>query len=215
MTQHTRTSLLLITLVASIAAGGLKAAHRAPSDSLALEEQELVDFAFRQFAAADIELPDVEITFPVDPDRCFGYGGVYVPSDHAVRICRPSPTTMIHELAHAWIESTFTDADRDAFLELRGLDTWTGGESWDERGAEQAAEIITWAVMDRDISVRWIETDAHAEVAETTRLYKVPNSNSDQLVLAYRHLTGNEPVARLADAIRRPAPSEVMSPEGR
>ena len=79
----------------------------------------------------------------------------------------------------------------------------------------QPEEIITWAVMDRDISVRWIETDAHGESRDTTRLYKVPNSSSDELISAYRQLTGNDPVARLANIDQHAAGEEAMSPESR
>ncbi len=36
---------------------------------------------------------------------------------------------------------------------LRGLTTWRGGdtEGWSDFGAEQAAEIVVWALMDRPV----------------------------------------------------------------
>lgn len=184
-----------------------------PAETLSADEQDLVDFAFARFASAGVELPDVSIVFPTEARKCHGFGGIYIPAKRAVRICRPSKRTMIHELAHAWIETTISDSQRETFLELRGLDTWTGGDEWDQRGAEQAAEIVTWAVMDQDMSFRWLETDADGTTNETWRLLKIPNSNPDLLATAYESLTGNVPHLRLADDPRLRVPEVTMSLE--
>jgi len=53
-----------------------------------------------------------------------------------------------HELAHAWLNAELDGERRRAFLAHRGLATW--GDSsvrWDERGKEQAAEVLTWALL--------------------------------------------------------------------
>lgn len=180
------------------------------------EERELVDFAYSRLALVGIELPDVRIEFPEDEAACRGYGGVYLPSKMTVRICRPSKTTMIHELAHSWVETTLNTAERNAFLQQRGLDTWAGGTEWDERGAEHAAEVITWAAMDENISVRWIDTRSDGSTSNSWRLFKIPNSNPDELAAAFQLLTGESPQIRLADDPRQnePAP-EMKSPEAR
>jgi hypothetical protein len=186
------------------------------AEEFGAEEQELVDFAYSRFALVGIKLPDVHIEFPDDEAGCFGYGGVYLPSKTTVRICRPSKTTMVHELAHSWVETTLNTAERNAFLEERGLDTWTGGTEWDERGAEHAAEIITWALMDENISLRWIDTNSDGSTTETWKLFKIPNSNPDQLAAAYEQLTGSVPQARIADDPRDLEPTaEIVSPEAR
>jgi len=166
---------------------------------LAADEQELVEYAYSRFAQAGIELPDVQIEFLADSAECFGYGGVYLPDELIVRICRPSKRTMVHELAHAWLETTFTAKQRDAFLNLRGLDAWTGGARWAQRGAEQAAEIVTWGVMEDNMLVRWLETSNDDEVLETWKLYKIPSSDPDQLSFAYEQLTGVVARLRLLD----------------
>lgn len=198
------TSVLLLTF-------SMPTAPTAPS--LDAEQSSLVDFAQRQFSAAGIDLPNVEIDFPDDPASCFGYGGIYTPSKRLIRICRPSKSTMIHEFAHAWIETSFSEADKEAFLEHRGLDSWVGGSEWNLRGAEQAAEIITWALMDEDITHRWIETD-YGSMSETRRLLKVPNSDLEQLVSAYTQLTGSTPNNRADDLRRTTEPvQEITSPE--
>ncbi len=185
-------------------------------DELGVEEQELVDFAYSRFALVGIELPDVRIEFPDDEAACHGYGGVYLPSKTTVRICRPSKTTMIHELAHSWVETTLNASERNAFLDLRGLDTWAGGTEWDERGAEHAAEIITWAAMDENISLRWLETNTDGSTTETWRLLKLPNSSHDEIAAAFELLTGDVPNLRLADDPRNNKPvAEMKSLEAR
>lgn len=196
----------------------LEASHMAPAGDT--DVHRLVGFAGERFAASGLEIPAVPVTFHDRDSQCFGFGGVYLPSEKAVRICRPSDTTIVHELAHAWIETSFTETERLAFMELRGLNTWTGGDTWAERGAEQAAEIMTWGLMDTDIAVRWIETAADGSTVDTTRLYKVPDSNFDELVTAYTLLTGGEPTIRLAEAAERAGaesqmPAEITSPEAR
>ncbi len=180
------------------------------------EQQELIDFAYARYARAGLVLPDVSISFSHDDSHCFGYGGVYLPEEMSVRICRPSKTTMIHELAHAWVETVLAESDRQAFLDLRDLETWRGGDEWAQRGAEQAAEIITWGLMDSDISVRWLVPASDGTSTETRRLFKVPNTGFDQLVAAYDMLTHALPTDRIADSrIPRTTVSTVVSPEAR
>ena len=203
----TRTALFIVLLTFV----GIEAdAH-----SFTEEQQQLVDFAYERFVLAGLELPTVTIVFPTDQDQCHGYGGVYVPSERTVRICRPSQTTMVHELAHAWAETTLTDGDRQAFLHLRGLDSWTDADRWDQRGAEHAAEIISWALMDRNISIRWIETTPDGTTDDTTRLFKLPHSSPDELAVAFQHLTGGQPTNRLADDLDHRSTNDTISPEAR
>ena len=180
--------------------------------SLSAAEQELVDFARSRFELAGIELPEVTIEFD-DKGACEGYGGLYLPSQRIVRICRASKSTMVHELAHAWIETVFDDDDRSAFLELRGLERWTGGRRWDERGAEHAAEIITWGLMDEDLTVRWLEHHADGSTSYSWRLFKLPDSDPARLVEGYQQLTGELPALRVLDEACDATPDEITSPE--
>lgn len=97
-------------------------------------------------------------------------------------------------------------------MELRGLDTWTGGEDWDARGTEQSAEVLTWALMDRDITHRWLVPGPNSTFVETFRLLKIDKSSHKDLVDAYRLLTGTDPVDRHARLSTGP---DVASPEVR
>ena len=167
--------------------------HSSAGSSLTTDQQELTDFALARFALAGIDLPYVLIEFSASDAECSGYGGVYLPDVNTVRICRPSKTTMVHELAHAWLETTMTVDDQQAFVKLRGLDRWHGGPDWDQRGAEQAAEIVAWAVMDSDITIRWVETNVDGTTRDTRKLFKIPNSTVDRLAVAYEQHTGHRP----------------------
>src|SRR4029079_18782097 len=67
---------------------------------------------------------------------------------------RPARLTTLHELAHAWAELQLSAAERAAFLELRGLDVWYDpGVPRHERGAEHAAEVVSWGLMDEMIPI--------------------------------------------------------------
>jgi len=212
--------LLVLTSLALPGALTLRAATSAEPASVATysaEQEALIAFAYSRFEEAGLSLPAVTIAFPSDRTECHGYGGIYEPDLAKVSICRPSDTTMVHELAHAWTESTLTAAERQDFIEMRGLDEWTDGSEWDQRGAEHAAEIMTWALMDRDISVRWIETDEHGKTLDARKLFKIPNSSPEELFSAFTQLTGQDADIRLAE--QQPleaatAPDEaVVSPE--
>jgi hypothetical protein len=59
----------------------------------------------------------------------------------------------LHEMAHAWTEANLPDEVLDRFLRIRGIATWNDQRlPWRERGAEQAAEIITWGLGEGEIA---------------------------------------------------------------
>ena len=184
-----------------------------PAD-LTENQQELLDFAFERFDAAGFDRPDVSIEFPDDRTECFGYGGVYLPEIKAVRICMMIDTTIVHELVHAWIDENLTQDDRSEFLTLRGLDSWAYEGEWDEQGAEHAAEIITWGLMDRNISIRWVEANDDGTSTTTWRLAKLPDdSDPDRLFEAFENLTGTDAEERRLDDPRTTATTTILSPE--
>jgi hypothetical protein len=87
---------------------------------------------------------------------------------------------LLHEMAHAWPIGGLSDADRERFVTARDLPSWDDqGTPWELRGTEQAAEIIAWALLDRDVPV-----------------VHIPNAEPDALEAGYRLLTGSAPPAR-------------------
>ncbi len=87
--------------------------------------------------------------------------------------------TVLHEMAHAWSETNDGEAVRARFMALRHLDTWNSwDEPWQDRGWEQAAEIISWTIGDRILS-----------------LWSIPDLEPAQILAAYTMLTGRRPPA--------------------
>jgi hypothetical protein len=143
------------------------------------DQRQLLAWAVERYAEAGFTLPPLEVRFSEDRDDCgerLGYaeGGT-------VWLCLQGTSSMaarvvVHELAHGWIDATLPDDVRGRFLELRGLPTWNSWDvTWDERGNEQAAEIIAWAVGDQ---------------GDGTGAPSFPANSRSELADAYRVLTG-------------------------
>lgn len=107
-----------------------------------------VVWAVGRFEQAGLALPPLILRFHDDERGCDGYDGVFRGrTDPAmIEVCSVSRLVVLHELAHAWDRYNLTDADRRAFMDLRGLSEWNGGGPWKQRGVEALAEVITWGL---------------------------------------------------------------------
>ena len=156
-------------------------------------QRQLLAWALERFEDAGIELPPIDVRFGDGPEDCADHLGFY--RDGTVWFCHRTTSDLaargiVHELAHAWIETTLPGEIQERFLELRGLGTWNGQDvTWDERGSEQAAEILAWAVGDQ---------------ADGTRAPSFPGNSRPELADAYRVLTGG--------SLPELEPSELWSP---
>jgi hypothetical protein len=146
------------------------------------EQSELIAWALDLFVVADMDLPGIDFIGFDDAAECWDRSGAAIRHNHRteIRLCfeEGKPTNdwvVLHEIAHAWDHLNLGEATHDVFLELRGLGRWREGV-WYERGAEQAAEIITWGLIDRSTSPGRIE-----------------NNSCPELLAGYRLLTGSEP----------------------
>ena len=145
---------------------------------------ELFESAVDRFERAGLELPPVDVVGSRTDPVCTHGSAAHRFEDGRSRIivCGPEagPTeelVFLHELAHAWDHHQLTDDRRREFLEVRGLEHWRGDDvRWNERGAEHAADIIAWALVER--------------VVHVTRLVR---NGCEELRLGYRTLTGTEP----------------------
>jgi hypothetical protein len=164
-----------------------------PPSKLTAEQRALVAWGESRFAAAGLDLPEVEYRFHEDLEECGWHGGKYKPSARLVVICNGDPKTLIHELAHAWETTVLTDEVRAEFMELRGLSVWHDRSvPWSERGVEQVAEVITWGVEEGSRLVRWTEPDGSI----VFKLLSIPDASVEELFDAYELLTGQVPVLR-------------------
>lgn len=151
----------------------------------------LIDWAIGQYADAGLELPPIEFVRYPTREPCRGARGLYMGrrSPAIIRICMPeagrfAESLFLHEIAHAWDAYALTDRRREAFLELRNLDRWwdDGTVHWHMYGAEQAAQVLVWGLIDRPI-----------------RIATIPDSGCADLRAGYVLLTGRPPLHGYAD----------------
>lgn len=166
-----------ITLIAALATGTGTATSiataQAPTVTIVgatAAETELVAWALDLYTEAGLELPAVTIQFHEDFNGCRGYNGYYTRIGHTVDICNRGDLkvearhTLVHELAHAWKFETLTAADTAAFTARRGLEAWDEGEAWWQMGQEQAAEVISWALID-GLDNHWVHLEGCEDLA--------------------------------------------------
>lgn len=143
------------------------------------EQRAMARWAVGRFNADGFVLPPLEIRFHEDRDGCRGILAYY--SDGVADMCRRhtdlmAARTLLHEIAHGWVEANVTGAERERFLRVRGLSTWNDKSvDWDARGFEHAAEIIAWAIGDQ---------------SDGTLAPSLPRNSPDELADAYETLTG-------------------------
>ena len=159
--------------------------HRITIDSASPQWTRRIEWGLDRFRIAGLALPSMSISVHDNDAPCEGNSGLYRTSDPVeVHLCSPSPadsTTAklitLHELAHAWAETQLTTDRRAAFLQLRALDTWVDQRvPPHEWGAEHAAEVVSWGLMD--------------ELVQIIRIY---NAEPAELTVAFESLTGRSP----------------------
>jgi hypothetical protein len=148
---------------------------------------EIVEWSVARYELAGLQLPDVQVSFySWDPSLkdCAGHGGLWTfdQDRHSIDVCAvgvPSRRRMLlHEFAHAWTHVNLTDGDREAFLGLRGLGDWNDrSTAWENRGAEQAAEIVGWGL--------YMYCDPQ---------HMVKGEDAASLTAAFELLTGTQPI---------------------
>ncbi|GBC87665.1 hypothetical protein HRbin12_01682 [bacterium HR12] len=120
------------------------------------EQLDLVRWAVRRFERAGLRPPALEVRFHATRSGCEGHLGYYRAG--GVDLCGTNVNlvtrrNLLHEMAHAWTEANLQLEERERFLEVRGLSSWNAvTEPWQERGFEQAAEILAWYLGDRVLS---------------------------------------------------------------
>ena len=90
--------------------------------------------------------------------------------------------TLLHELTHAWDFHQLDDETRATFLALAKADVWRHPDNWHLSGAEHAANVVAWGLMEERIN------------QTRTRPYDYRS-----MLKGFRTLTGQEPLW-LADA---------------
>jgi hypothetical protein len=144
----------------------------------------LVTWAIDLFDEADLALPPLDVVRRGSKAPCLGRQGRHVVVDgrSLVSLCTDESggwveILVLHELSHAWEHASLSDATRAAYLAWRHLPQWrvTGpDDTWYSSGAEHAAVVMVWGLIDRPFDHR----------------ATMPGYDCDDLDTAYRMLTG-------------------------
>jgi hypothetical protein len=179
------TSLVSLVIV-PIRPNNTTAAQAVVVTGMTTAERRATDEALSLFGQAGLPLPLLEIRRHHDLDSCNGSEGLHrrFGERSIIDICTVETggyeqRTLLHELGHAWSEHFLNSDHKRAFQDLRGWTSWLDYKraKWEDNGAEQAAEIIAWALSPHPIGVVKIH----------------PNSCKD-LHDGYVALTGREPL---------------------
>ena len=139
------------------------------------------------FEEAGLRLPPLRFVYHGD-DRtpCSGWRGAHQHLDgrSTIDICTSDPgnvtaALVLHETAHAWAAHDLADDRKADFQALRGWTHWSNHREaeWHDNGAEQAAEIMVWGLIDRPVGIITIN-----------------DHSCDALDAGYRSLTGRPPL---------------------
>lgn len=125
--------------------------------------EELIDM----YAAAGLELPALRINVHATNEGCDGHQGLYRKGGDLYRIdiCTVHPTTVAHELAHAWERHTVAESTRTEFMARVGGSKWNDQEAAHPvRAIERAADVIAWGIQEQPI--QRLLASHHAEELE-------------------------------------------------
>jgi hypothetical protein len=178
-----RNALRIITAITGLLAGSTVLHDRSSSTAqaapaiemigMSAAEQEGAMRSARLFADAGLDLPPVTIRRHTDTTACNGYEGVHHKAGNrsVIDICTPTSgaweeRTILHELSHAWAFHYLTPQHEQAFKAIRGWHSWLdyGRAEWKDNGAEQAAEIMVWALSDHPVHPVKIDRNSCAEL---------------------------------------------------
>ena len=121
-----------------------------------------VAWARSRFLAAGLSYPEPEVTAHDNMEACRGRVALFTGWEGGGRVAtcfdeghrdRFVRRVLLHELGHAWAHLYLDENGREFFVALRGLDAWAEPAPWSQRGAEHAAEVMAWGLMDVEILV--------------------------------------------------------------
>ena len=129
--------------------------------NLTVAQHEMINHSLTLFQDAGLRLPGIDFVGHADRAMCNDKDGI-------ARLCTTETNLwqkriVIHEMAHAWDHHTLDHEAREELMAIRTIKGWRDGE-WHERGAEHAAEIITWGVIDQPLNITTIEENSCQEL---------------------------------------------------
>ena len=117
------TTVLLIGLLlphSVQAAGSEPGTPKTPIENTYTDaEQTLIDWATHRFVSAGLTPPSAVFVFHSSSIDCYGHVGLYYPQSNTVHMCRLERHSILHELAHAWVQENLTSTTKAAFVTSR------------------------------------------------------------------------------------------------
>lgn len=189
-------TMILVTMIAVLCSSNVGASKLEGVRPLVMETLDvriedpewsaLVEWAVDRYSAVGIDLPRGVVSMGDDQDYCGGNSGQFRSGEvPEVRLCvdrdatsRVAHLIVLHELAHLWAENVLSEERKAAFLEVRGLTNWASPAlPRHEWGAEHAAEVLSWGLMD-----------------DPVRIIRIYNASPEALRAGFVVLTGVEPL---------------------
>ena len=168
-------TLLLVSTISVPTAAQSESNSRPPTrepritflDQPTPEAHDIIVWALERFHDAGLQVPDLEVSFPA---LCGGKAALYHVGRRFIEFCHINKRTAVHELAHAW-DDTSGAVDREAFMKMRGVSVWWGGREvpTGEQGSEHLAQIIAWGLM--DVGTRGVPQLPANSVSELTEAF--------------------------------------------
>lgn len=133
-----------------------------------------VRWGLERFEASVLPMPKIgSVTFLTNETKCRGLSGFYSAENGGAKItlchrvadvcedtlcrtwARGPRTTLLHELAHAWMNEYIDEHTRTSFLRFEGVPRWSDPtDPWEDRGMERAANTIAHWLMHESGSAR-------------------------------------------------------------
>ncbi len=114
-----------------------------------------IEAAIDRYESNGLELPPLRIFVHATNTGCQGHLGTYGQYGERDRLdlCTEAKFYVLHELAHAWEQNTFSEEDRQIVLLRIGREVWHDRNiPWLDSGAEVVANNIAWGLMDEPLS---------------------------------------------------------------
>ncbi len=112
--------------------------------------------------------------------QCDGHDGLYRPggTPDRVGIRTDSLFIILRELGHAWESNSASDSGRQRLMDELDLEAWTGATvKYRHRGAERAANLIAWGLVERPLT----ETEIRTKAETLTRFASFTGISSPRL----------------------------------
>ena len=164
-------------------------------DAASPEWTRRVEWGLARFRAAGLPLPAIAISVHDDNARratatagCSGRATRRGPPLHAEPRRVPAARLItLHELAHAWAETQLTRRTTGRFLASADSTSGSTAGPPHEWGAEHAAEVVSWGLMDEPIPI-----------------VRIDDASPDELAVAFDLLVGESPLwTKAGETVRR------------